>query len=183
MQQELIAGDTLHPPAYTLPDYPASAGWVLKFRLVPRSVGGTAFTLTAAANGDGYDLSVGASTTAAWGIDNYSWTSWVEKAGEIYSVDRGQISIRQDPRTAVAGYDGRSQAEKALADTKIAMAAWTPTTRSYRIGDREMTFATKADIVGLINHWEIEVKRERRAEALAEGRPDPAKTYVRLNRG
>lgn len=182
MQQVLIAGDTLNFPT-SVPDYPATDGWVLKYRLVSRTAPGSAFTLVATAEVADYRVSVAAATTAAWGADNYSWTSWVEKGAEIYSIDRGQIVVRQDPRTAPAGYDGRSQAEKALADAKTAMAAWTPTTRRYTIGDRSMEFSSKADIVGLINHWEIEVKRERRAEALAEGRPDPAKTYVRLNRG
>lgn len=182
MQQELIAGDTLNFLT-SVPDYPAGSGWVLKFRLVPRTVGGTPIALTAAAEGDEHRVTASASTTANWGADNYTWTSWVEKGTEVYSIDRGQIAVRANPRSTAAGYDGRSVAEKALADAKAAMAAWTPTTQRYRIGEREMWFASKADIVGVINHWEIEVKRERRAEALAEGRPDPAKTYVRVNRG
>ena len=95
---------------------------------------------------------------------------------------KARDQVKPDPRTVAAGADTRSQAQRALDDAKTALAAWTPTRKRYRIGDREMEFNTSADIVKLVKYWEIELKRERRAQALAEGRPDPAKTYVRINR-
>jgi hypothetical protein len=184
MQQDLlIAGDTLNFLT-SVPDYPASAGWVLKFYLVRRTASGSPIVLTATAEGDDHRVTVTAATTAGWSPDNYSWSTRVEKGAEKYTVHglTGQLVIQQDPATAANGFDGRSVAEKALADANAAMAAWTVTKRRYRIGDREVEFSSKADIVGVINHWEIQVKRERRQQALAEGRPDPAKTYVRINR-
>lgn len=181
MQQELISGDSLNFVTQ-LPDFPATASWVLKFRLVPRTSSNPAISLTAAAEGADHRTTASATVTATWAPDAYTWTSWVEKGIEKYTVESGQITIRPDPRTVAAGYDGRSQAEKALADAKTAFAAWTPTQRRYRIGDREMEFAAKAEIVGVVSFWGIQVKRERRAKALAEGRPDPRNTYVRLNR-
>lgn len=180
MQQELIAGDSLNFLT-TLAAYPAPT-WVLKFRLVPRTAANPAIALTAVAEGVDHRVTSAATTTANWVADSYSWTSWVERGAEVYSVESGQIVVRANPRTVAAGYDGRSQAEKALADAKTAFSAWTPTQRRYRIGDREMEFTAKAEIVGVVSFWEIQVKRERRAKALAEGRPDPRNTYVRLNR-
>lgn len=181
MQQELIAGDSLNQ--YTsVAIYPASAGWTLKFRLVPRTVGGSAIELTAAAEGEGYRTTASAAVTATWSADNYGWTSWVEKAGEVYSVESGQIVVRPNPRTVAVGTDLRSQAEKALADAKTAFAAWSPTMRRYRIGEREMEFTQRGEILQIVSFWEVQVKRERREKALAEGRPDPRNTYVRLNR-
>ncbi len=181
MLQELIAGDTINFLT-EVPDYPATSGWVLKFRLVPRTVGGSPISLTATAEGADHRVTATATATGAWGADNYSWTSWVEKGSEVYSVDAGQIVVKANPRTVAAGYDGRSVAEKALDQARAALAAWTPSTRRYRIGDREHEFASKADIVGVINYWQTEVARERRREALAKGMPDPSKAFVRINR-
>ena len=181
MLQELIVGDTLNFLTQ-VPDYPATAAWVLKFRLVPRTVGGTAIAITAIAEGEDFRVTVAAATTTAWGVDDYTWTSWVEKGAEVYSVDSGQIAIKTNPRTAAAGYDGRSVAAKALDQARAALAAWTPTTRRYRIGDRELEFSSKADIVGLISYWTTEVAREQRREALAKGMPDPSKAFVRVLR-
>lgn len=180
-QQTLIAGDSLNFVTAT-PDYPASAGWVLRYCLVPRTVGGTAITLTSIAEGDKHRVQVAATVTAIWVADNYTWTDWVELGLEKYTVEHGQIVIRPDPRTAAAGYDGRSVAEKALADVQAAFAAWTPTVRKYRIGEREREFNSKADVVGAIHFWQQEVAKERRAAALAAGLPDQRKVYVRINR-
>lgn len=181
MQQELIAGDTLNFLT-VVPDYPASSGWTLKFRLVPRTAGGTPIAITATAEGADHRVTVTAATTANWGVDNYTWTSWAEKGAEVYSVDSGQIAVKVNPRTAAAGTDGRSGAEKALDQARAAFAAWTPTTRRYRIGDREHEFSSKAEIVGAINYWATEVARERRREAFAKGLPDPSKAFIRINR-
>ena len=181
MQQDLIAGDTLNF-LVTLADYPASSGWTLKFRLVPRTATNAAITLTAAAEGADHRTTATASATANWAADNYSWTSWVEKGAETYSVESGQITVKANPRTVAAGYDGRSVAEKAYDQALAALAAWTPTTRKYRINDREMEFSSKADAVGAVHFWQGEVAKERRAAALAKGLPDPRKNYVRINR-
>lgn len=183
-QQELVAGDSLN--FLTAGGaYPASSGWVLKYRLVPRTGTNTAIELTASAEGSDHRIAVAASTTTAWAADNYTWISWVEKSGEVYTLEQGQLTVQPNPRTAAAGYDGRSQAEKALDDVRAAYASFVAssgTKRRYRIGEREMEFRSTTEIIQQINYWQIEVNRERRAMALAKGLPDPRKTYVRLNR-
>ena len=181
MQEELVAGDSLNFPKST-PGYPDSAGWVLTYILVPRTVGGSTISIAATAEGDDHRVALAATTTAAWAAGNYSWSARVEKSGEKYTVSRGQTVIRPDMTSVAAGYDGRSVAEKALADAKAAFSAWTPTTRRYRIADREHEFSSKAEIVGSIEFWQIELKREQRASALAKGMPDPSKSFVRINR-
>lgn len=166
-QQTLVAGDSLNF-ATSVPQYPAGDGWVLKYRLVPRTAGGTPIDLTATAEGDDHRVSVAATATTTWNSDTYGWTAWVEKAGEVYTVDAGQIVVKPNPRTLVAGTDTRSQAEKALADAKAALAAWTPTRRRYRIGEREMEFNSPADIIKLITWWEQQVAAENVMAGRAE---------------
>ncbi|MGV8823974.1 hypothetical protein [Methylibium petroleiphilum] len=159
MRQELIAGDSLKFPT-VLPEFPASAGWVLKYRLAPATVGGTAINLEASAVGDAYEVAIAAATTADWSPDRYTWSAWVEKSGEVYTVDDGQIVIKPNPRTLAAGHDGRTLAHKALDDARAALAAWKPTQRRYKIGEREMEFNSSAEIIRLITYWEQQVKAE-----------------------
>lgn len=180
-QQQLVAGDTLNFLA-TAVGYSAADGWVLNYRLVPRSAGASAIDIVSTAEGDDHRVQIAAATTASWTAGEYGWTSWVAKDGEKYTVQSGHITIKPDPRTAAAGADTRSQARKALDDARAALAAWSPTRKRYRIGDREIEFQTAGDIIALISHWEAQVQREDRAERINSGRPDKRKAYVRLNR-
>lgn len=182
-QQELVAGTTLNFLT-VVPDYPATAGWTLKYYLRLRT-GAGAIDLTAAAEGADYRVQVpasGAGSTVLWTAGVYGWESRVEKGTEKYPVDSGQITIRPDISGMAGTYDSRSQARKALDDARAALAAWTPTTRRYRIGTRELEFSSKADIVGAIEFWTAEVKREEREDAMRRGAPDPRRAYMRLNR-
>ena len=164
--QELVAGDTLNFST-TVPGYSAAAGWVLKYRLVPRTAANSVIALTGAASGDDHLFQVGASTTANWAADTYGWSAWVEKDSEKYTVQSGQIVVKPDPRTLAAGADTRSAARRALDDARTARNAWNPTMRRYRIGDREREFNDVAEIVRLIVQLEREVERED----LLAGRP------------
>jgi hypothetical protein len=180
----LTAGTTLNFTT-SVPSYPANASWVLKHRLIPR-VSGSAITLTGAPDSADPTLhrtQATAVTTAAWAAGVYSWASWVEKAAEVYDVAVGTVEITPDPRTAAAGaLDTRSDAQIALEAAKAAMAAWTPTTKSYTIGDRSYTFNSPAEIIAVVNYWQNEVKREEDALAMAAGLGSRRKVYVRLNR-
>ncbi len=183
MLPRIVAGDTL-THTVTLTDYPASAGWVLSFRLAPRGPGAAA-TFNAAADGDDHVVTVAASTTASWAPGDYTAAAWVTLATERYSVasESGQVRIWPNPATIGAGADTRSQAEKALDDARAAFAAWSPTTRSYVIGGRQMQFNSPSEIVTVIDHWSREVQREQRAAGIAAGLGSTkGKVYVRMGR-
>jgi hypothetical protein len=109
---QLTAGDTFNPAPTVTPAYPASAGWVLKYRLRHNTAGLGEITLVCAAAGDDHQPSAPASITAQWVPGAYSWASWVERAGESYSLESGQITVLPDPRTAAAGVDGRSHEQR-----------------------------------------------------------------------
>jgi hypothetical protein len=185
MQQRIVIGDTLSFTT-SVPDYPADEGWVLKHRLVPRTGAGAAIALTGTADSDDPSLhltEVSAAVSAAWTAGQYSWVSYVEQGTQSYTLSTGSVELLANPRTSSAPLDLRTQAEIALADAKAALASWTGTTKSYTIGNRSMTFNTRAEIVEKIEFWEMEVQREQRALRLAKGLADPRKTFVRLGRG
>ena len=95
------------------PAYPASAGWVLKLRLVPRSNAGAVIDLTAAAEGDDHRFTALASVTGGWSAGSYGWAEWVERGAEVYTTATGQAVIAPDPRAASAGSAGGASAGRA----------------------------------------------------------------------
>lgn len=158
-QHQLIAGDTLQFATST-PAYPASSGWTLRYRLVPRQSSGAVIDLASTPSGDEHQVQVGPSVTSQWAAGEYSWASWVERSGETYTVGSGQITIHPDPRQAAPGFDGRSASQRALDDARAALRAWDPATRRYKIGEREREFNSVSEIRKLIGLLELEVRRE-----------------------
>lgn len=166
----------------SVPDYPASAGYTLKFRLVPR-VSGTPIDITTTADGDDHETQVAAATTAGWTAGEYSWFSWVEKTGERWQVGNGTCTLQVNPATATA-YDGRTVAEKALEDARTALANFQATggrVKSYSIAGRSMEFDAAVDILKLVTYWQSEVMRERGAKAARDGLPDPRRISIRMS--
>jgi hypothetical protein len=181
MKDLLIVGDTLDFVT-SVPDFVASAGYTLKYRLIPR-ISGTAITLTASASGDDYRVIVAPATTAGWIAGEYTWSAWVEKAGERHTVDSGLTELKYDP--AITGaYDGRTQAQKALEDAKTALANFQATggrVKRYAIAGREMEFDDAGGILILVNYWQIQVTRENAAKAVSQGQPDPRRIQLRMS--
>ena len=170
-QQELVAGDSLN--FLTAGGaYPSSSGWVLTYRLVPRTAGASVITLTGTVEGDDHRFAIAAATTAAWVAGDYTWISRVEKAGEKYTLETGQLVVKPNPENLAVGYDGRSLARKTLDDLYAAKAAWDASsgrTRRYKIGEREMEFNSEADLLQKTFFWENKVAAEDTAARLAKG--------------
>lgn len=179
MQANLVAGDTLNFLTAT-PGYSAADGWLLKFRLVPLSTSGTPIQINTTPEGADHRAQVAPAVTATWIAGAYSWTSWVERSGETYTVNTGQISIAPDPRTVAAGYDNRSQTRRALDDARTALAAYNPTVRSYKIADRERVFNSAGDIIKLITYLEQQVAVEDAQSGNSSGPKLSRRIFTRL---
>jgi hypothetical protein len=182
-QASLVAGDTLDFLT-TVGAYPASAGWTLRYRLVPRTVGNAPIGFTAAASGDDYLVQVGPSVTGSWAPDMYGWNSWVEQTGARYQVDDGQLQILPDPAQAVAGSDSRSQARIGLDACMTALSlhdAGQAHVKEYSIGNRRMVFNTRADILVAIEFWRSQVAMEDVAASVAKGLGNPRRLFVRFS--
>lgn len=171
-QQDLIAGDTLNFET-DVPDYPPSAGWAAKVRLVPEFAGGTAVTIAAStsATADRYAFQVGPVVTAAWLAGSYSWSIWVEKAGERYTRQQGRLVVKPDPSAVAAGTDARSQAERSLDSINALLENRASDAQlRYRINGRELERYPLQDLLRLKQHFETAVANERRAAGLADPR-------------
>ena len=84
----------------TLADYPASAGWVLKHRLLLRSSAGTAIEFASTAEGDAHAIVVPAATTATWAPGQYSFVAWVELGADVHQVEQGSVELVVNPLAA-----------------------------------------------------------------------------------
>lgn len=175
----ITAGDTV---AWTksLSDYPASAGWILHYRLINAAA---AIDITSTADGDDHAVSVSAVTTAAWVAGDYTWQAYVVLGSERYTTGTGTLTIKPDLAAKVGGFEARGTWAKALADLRAALAAWLTSSghvAEYEIAGRRMKFASAADIQGRIAVAEREVAREAQAEKTATGQSLGRQVYVRF---
>jgi hypothetical protein len=188
--QRHVAGDTLNFTT-DVSDYLPSDGWTFKMRLIPRfsSPVQAPITLTATTSDSSYLIQAGPNTTSAWAAGQYSWFSWVEKTGERHTLEgtqfSGELTIEPDPSTQVQGYDGRSQAQKAVDDLKTALATFTASNgrvKSYTIGDRSMTYDDRDQILRDLSYWEGQKAIEANDERMAQGLKSARGIYYRLDR-
>ncbi|HKQ24098.1 MAG TPA: hypothetical protein VJT81_06615 [Burkholderiales bacterium] len=186
MNSELIAGDTLDF-LDSVPEYPPADGWSLKYRLIPRftSPPQAAIDITASTSGSDYRVQVASGVTATWPAGAYTWSRWVEKAGPIrQSLGDGQLTVKANLAAAAQGYDGRSQAAKAVDDIKAAMATFTAsngTIKSYSIGNRQVTYRDKAEMITDLDFWQRQLVAEQDAAKIAAGM-NPRNAGIRFSR-
>ena len=181
MYSRFTVGDTFDVTT-ALAGYPASAGWVLKLRLIPRAGADAAVEIASTPDGDSHRLLVAAAVTAAWVPGDYSWAMWVELGGASHSVGSGALTLAPNPRTTSAVLDLRTDAQRALEDARAALAAWKPTNRRYKINGREMEFNSADDILKIVAFWEREVRREQNAAGMALGQANRRKVFARVGR-
>lgn len=175
----LVAGDTLSWST-SLPDYPATAGWVLTWRLVPTT--GTPYTITCSASGADHLANVAPATTAAYAPGRYTLSGTVSLSGARYTVATGQITVTPDLGAVTAGVDTRSSARQALdaCDEMLRTFGEKAYLQSIAIGDRAKTFRSPGDFLAYRSRLQAEVAREQAAVTRAAGGANPARLYVRF---
>lgn len=176
---EIFAGDTLQFDV-SVPDYPASDGYTLTYRLVPRG-SGSAQQFDATADGDGYTVNVAAATTAAWTAGEYSWSSWVTLSGARYTVGQGLLTIKPDPSAMSVGTDTRSHAERVLDAIEALLEGRAGSdVMSYTIAGRSVDKMAPEELLKWRSFYAAEVKREQAAAALVNGLQPRGRLLVRL---
>jgi hypothetical protein len=181
MQSRFILGFTFSE-TLALSAFPASAGWSVELRLIPRTGADGAITLTSTADGDSHLIEADAATTSSWVAGEYAWIAAAVLGDERKPAGSGAITFAPDPFTAGAPLDTRTPSEVALADAKAALAAWKPTTKRYKINGREMEFNSPADIIAVVSFWTQEVAREQTAARATQGLASKRKIYGRVGR-
>lgn len=176
----VTAGDTL-AWRIALGDYPASAGWVLAYRLINAA---GKIDITAGASGADHLVSVSAATSASWAAGDYSWSAWVSRAGERYTVGAGRLTVRPNV-AALNTLDDRSPERRALEALQSAYVDYVSNGQGhiaeYEIAGRRMKFRSSAEIWQQIERLKIEVKKQDDAARLAAGLKPRRRLLVRFN--
>lgn len=177
MQDTIRVGDTLDFTT-TLADYPASAGWVLTYRLMPRT-SGTAITIVGSASGDDHRTTATATTSATWTAGEYSWAAYVALGDERYTVDTGVVTLTPNLATATA-HDNRSAARIALDAVEAVIGnRATLDQEQYSIAGRSLQRTPMADLLRLRSALRIDVAREDAANRRKLGLDDGRRIYLR----
>lgn len=169
------AGDTTHW-LKTLTDYPASLGWVLSYILINAA---SKITITGTASGDSHLIQASASTTAAWTAGVYDYRAQISKAGEVFTVGEGRITVR--PSFSASTLDNRTQARKALEAVEAYLS--NPSNLSaaeYEIQGRRLKRFSLPELWAHRDRLRIEVSKEEQAGRIASGLPDNSRVYVRF---
>lgn len=160
----LRAGDTwVWTSSYA--DYPAGDGWVL----VTSFRGSSILNVTSTAEGNSWTSTAAASSTAALAAGRYSWFSRVTLDGVSHTVASGVLDVLPNLAAEVAGYDGRTNAEKQLAAAETALTALLgKQNASVSIGDQSFTLQ---DIEKLIRVRDMLRQQVANEKAAANGTP------------
>ena len=178
--QSVTAGDTIQW-LRTLPDYPASAGWTLNYRLINAT---GHIDITGQASGSDHLISIPSSVVPAWVAGTYDWQAYVTAiSGERHTIGIGRMVVLPNLSTQVAGFDARSQARQILEGL---YAAYLDAVKNrafvaeYGIANRRFKFATRQEWIVEINFWKIQVTREDQANAIKNSNGSGRKTLVRF---
>lgn len=184
MDDSLVVGDTWDWTT-AVDGYPATDGWTLKYRVIPRAAGvGAAFTLTAATASDGtsYRVTQSPAQTGAFTAADYTWKAWVEKTGARVQIDDGLVTLQPDPASATSS-DARSQVRQVYdAISAVILGRASKDQEEYSIGGRSLKRTPMADLLVLRDRYKTEVENEIAAENIADGLGNPRTFGVRFNR-
>jgi hypothetical protein len=171
----VTAGDTIQWTK-ALPDYPASAGWVLSYAFT----GPGNISITSTASGDDHAVTVTAANSADWVSGSYIGQAYVTKAAtsERYTVATGlQLTVAANLATA----SGLSWARRCLAAIQAVLEGKAGSDLlSTRINDKELRKYTPAELIPLYRFFEQEVAREDQAAKVAAGLSSGNRVLVRF---
>jgi hypothetical protein len=143
----------------------------------------TPITLTAVADGSGWKTSITTTQSAGMTPGTWWWQAALTATGERVTIGAGELIITANLATLSAVYDGRSLAEKSLADAEAALANLTGSgvrVKEYTIGSRSAKYYTAAELLEAISYWKARVLAEQGAKAVAQGLGNPRKLHVRF---
>ena len=168
------AGDTVQW-SRSLSDYPASAGWSLKY--VMRGANGS-LDMVAVASGDDYLV-----TAVVPAAGDYALQGYVVKGTEKHTICVLSFMSTPDLSAAVAGYDSRSHARRVLdAIERVIEGRATRGDQETTVDGTRLVKMTVPELLALRSRYQAEYRREQEAARLAQGRNSGRKIVTRFTR-
>lgn len=158
---ESFAAGTTVSYRRSLPDFPADDGWALALYLA----GAGTLNVAGAPNGADFDVTLAAAATAPLPPGAYTWIERVSKAGEVYDVARGAVTVLADVATAAPGAL-QSWEERTLTVVQAAIdGQLTSGMASYQIGNRAVSKIPMKDLLQLRVQLKAAIDRKARGGA------------------
>jgi hypothetical protein len=175
----ITAGDTI-TWSRSLPDYPASSGWVLHYAL--RGVAAV-IDITGTASGNDHLISILAATSAAYVAGQYSIQGYVINGSTRVTIFNDTITITPDLVTAVAGYDGRSHVKKTLDSLEAVIEGRASRDQlELTIDGTRLVKMTPEQILAWRAQYHREYRKELQAARIAQGKNSGRKIVTRFTR-
>lgn len=125
---------------------------------------GAPITLDGVAAAGDWEFSLDETASATLVAGLYSWSKRVTASGIRMTVAQGQLKVTANFESITTpGYDGRTVAQKALADAEAALASFNAggKTQSYSIAGRSKTYESSEAIMKVISYWRQRVNAEK----------------------
>lgn len=131
--------------------------------------------LTATASGSNWQTNLtpvqSAGLLALAPFSTYWWAAQIYGANLRLTIAEGELTLEPD-LALQANFDGRTVAEKALAQAEAALSVFQASggrVQHYTIGNRSMTFQRDAEVLQIVEYWR---KRVRSEQSIASGGSD-----------
>jgi hypothetical protein len=174
----LRAGDTWTWQR-SLPDYPASAGWSLRYVLVNAE---HRKEFDSAASGNDHLVTVAADASDDTIPGDYTLVCLAINGAQRFTVSQSRVQVRPNV-AATRPFDARSQARRALEAIEAVLERRASLDQEeYAINGRSLKRTPIKELLELRDRYLAEVRSEEAAQAVSAGLPNPRRVGVRFQR-
>jgi hypothetical protein len=148
---------------------------------------GEGATVVGTANGNGWDFTISAATSAGFDAGPWYWQAIATKGSISHTLGAGQLTVQAALNYSgsnPAAFDGRTQSQKDLAAVSEALRNLISggAVKRYTIGNRQLEKFTLAELREYESILKARVSRELAAESVANGLGNPNSYFVRFSR-
>jgi hypothetical protein len=180
------AGDTVTwqqgPTSAPLHQSIDSSSWTLTYYLRTSATEGA--TVVGVPEGQGWVLTIAAATTATFTPGQWYWQAVATLNGDAVTIGTGQLQVLPalDYSGTPGAFDGRSQIQKDLEAVQAAIRSLVAggAVQQYSIGNRQLSRYQLNQLIELESKLKAELKREQKAELIANGLGNPHNLFVRF---
>jgi hypothetical protein len=156
--KSIRAGDTVKWMKSLL-DYPA-ADWDLKYKIVGNAT--SPVSVTAAENGDQFEITISATATADLAEGSYRLIGWVEDGTERFTIYDDILIVEANTPAATSATDTRTHAQRTLDLINAAIESYsTRPVEEIEIAGRRISRPSLKDLYTLKTKYEKVVRREK----------------------
>ncbi|MEG9430747.1 hypothetical protein [Terriglobus sp. ADX1] len=159
MPTQFRAGDTVQWSRYVA-EYVPSNGWSLSYRFICAS---GKFDVAATNDGDTFNATIPASTSAGFSPDTYTWVEFVlSENGERHTLRQGACVVLPNLAASAAAADQRTQAQRSLdAIDAVLEGRAGDGVEEYEIHGRRIKKMSVDELVTLRAHFKSIVTQEK----------------------